>query len=155
MCRSIGRTPVACVGLRSQNCRSACHNPHMTQSDDLCLPHRVTKPWGYEIWYALTDEYAGKILHVDRGHRLSLQFHHQKDESCYLLAGQLLLIQGPTADELSERTISAGSVWRNRPGAVHTIEALEDSDVLEVSTPHLEDVVRLSDNYGREGTSQP
>jgi mannose-6-phosphate isomerase len=135
--------------------RGACHNRLVTQIDDLGLPRRVAKPWGYEIWYALTDDYAGKILHVDRGHRLSLQFHHRKDESCYLLAGQLLLVQGPTADELTERTMSAGSVWRNRPGGVHTIEALEDCDVLEVSTPHLDDVVRLSDNYGREGTSQP
>lgn len=116
---------------------------------------RVEKPWGYEIWYALTEDYAGKILHVDRGHRLSLQFHEQKDESCYLLTGRVLLIKGPTADELTEQTLGPGQTWRNRPGDVHTIEALEDSDVLEVSTPHLDDVVRLQDHYGREGTSQP
>ena len=119
------------------------------------LPHRVTKPWGYEIWYALTDRYAGKILHVDRGHRLSLQLHERKDESCYVLSGKLLLVQGPSADELNERTIRVGDVWRNQPGDVHTIEALEDSDVLEVSTPHLDDVVRLRDDYGRQGTSAP
>ncbi|MGO9900968.1 MAG: cupin [Solirubrobacteraceae bacterium] len=119
------------------------------------LPHRVSKPWGYEIWYALTDDYAGKILHVDRGHRLSLQLHERKDESCYVLSGKLLLIQGPSADELTERTINPGDVWRNWPEDVHTIEALEDSDVLEVSTPHLDDVVRLSDDYGRQGTSAP
>ncbi len=116
---------------------------------------RVEKPWGYEIWYALTEDYAGKILHVDQGHRLSLQLHERKDESCYLLAGRVLLIKGPTADELTERTIGPGETWRNRPGDVHTIEALEDSDVLEVSTPQLDDVVRLQDHYGREGTSQP
>jgi mannose-6-phosphate isomerase len=119
------------------------------------LPHRVSKPWGYEIWYAVTDHYAGKILHVDRGHRLSLQLHERKDESCYVLSGQLLLVQGSSADHLTERTINTGDVWRNEPGDVHTIEALEDSDVLEVSTPHLDDVVRLSDNYGRQGTSAP
>jgi|SRR5450755_3680569 mannose-6-phosphate isomerase len=125
------------------------------RSTALPLPHRVTKPWGYEIWYALTDHYAGKILHVDRGHRLSLQLHERKDESCYVLSGKLLLIQGPSADQLTERTINPGDVWRNQPGDVHTIEAVQDSDVLEVSTPHLDDVVRLSDDYGREGTSAP
>jgi len=119
------------------------------------LPKRVPKPWGYELWYAHTDSYAGKILHVDRGHRLSLQYHHVKDESAYLLSGRVLLVQGPTAQELEERELEPGSVWRNLPGQVHTIEALEDSDVLEVSTPHLDDVVRLSDSYGREGTSAP
>lgn len=116
---------------------------------------RVTKPWGYEIWYAQTEQYAGKILHVARGHRLSLQFHRSKDESSYLLAGRLLLVKGPSANELTEETIGPGYAWRNRPGEVHTIEALEDSDVLEVSTPQLDDVVRLRDAYGREGTSQP
>lgn len=122
---------------------------------DLDRTRRVEKPWGYEIWYALTEDYAGKILHVDQGHRLSLQFHERKDESSYLLTGRLLLIKGPTADELTEQTIGPGETWRNRPGEVHTIEALEDSDVLEVSTPHLDDVVRMHDHYGREGTSQP
>ena len=110
---------------------------------------------GYEIWYALTEEYAGKILHVEQGHRLSLQMHEPKDESCYLLTGRLLLIKGPTTDELTEKTLGPGQAWRNRPGEIHTIAALEDSDVLEVSTPHLDDVVRLHDDYGRQGTSRP
>jgi mannose-6-phosphate isomerase len=121
----------------------------------LRLPHRVIKPWGYEIWYALTGDYAGKILHVDEGHRLSLQFHERKDESCYVLSGRLLLIQGPSVDRLIERTVNPGDVWRNQPGEVHTIEALQGSDVLEVSTPHLDDVVRLRDEYGRRGSSAP
>jgi mannose-6-phosphate isomerase len=120
---------------------------------EVVLPRRVEKPWGYEVWWALTDRYAGKVLHVDCGHRLSLQFHERKDESCYVLAGRLLLVQGASVEELSERVVGAGDVWRNQPGEVHTIEALEDSDVLEVSTPDLDDVVRLSDNYGREGTN--
>ncbi len=115
----------------------------------------MTKPWGYELWYAHTHAYAGKLLHVDRGHRLSLQYHETKDESCYLLSGLLLLVQGPNVDELRERELAPGSVWRNLPGQVHTIEALEDSDILEVSTPELDDVVRLSDQYGREGTTAP
>jgi len=119
------------------------------------LPRRVEKPWGYELWWAHTEHYAGKILHIDKGHRLSLQFHHQKDESCYVLSGKLLLVQGASAETVSGRVIAAGEVWRNTPGTVHTIEALEDSEVLEVSTPHLDDVVRLVDDYGRQGTSAP
>jgi mannose-6-phosphate isomerase len=127
----------------------------MDQMSDASLPRRVPKPWGNELWYALTERYAGKILHVERGHRLSLQFHERKDESCYLLSGRLLLIRGPSAEELDETVLETGAVWRNQPGDVHTIEALEDSDVLEVSTPDLDDVVRLTDNYGRAGTSDP
>ena len=110
---------------------------------------RVEKPWGHEIWWAQTDHYAGKLLIVERGQRLSVQMHREKDETSYLLSGRLLLLQGPSAEELSERTIGPGTSWRNEPGVVHTIEALEDATVLEVSTPHLDDVVRLSDRYGR------
>jgi mannose-6-phosphate isomerase len=117
------------------------------------LPRRVDKPWGHELWYALTDRYAGKILHVAAGHRLSLQFHEAKDESSYLLSGRLKLIKGTSADDLTEIEIGPGHTWRNVPGEVHTIEAIEDSDVLEVSTPEVDDVVRLSDSYGREGTT--
>jgi mannose-6-phosphate isomerase-like protein (cupin superfamily) len=119
------------------------------------LPRRVDKPWGHELWYALTDRYAGKILHVEAGHRLSLQYHEAKDESSYLLSGRVKLVKGASADELVEIEIGPGHTWRNRPGEVHTIEALEDADVLEVSTPEVEDVVRLSDSYGREGTNAP
>jgi mannose-6-phosphate isomerase len=119
------------------------------------LPQRVEKPWGYEIWYAQTDAYAGKILHVNAGHRLSLQYHELKDETSYLLSGKLLLVKGSTAEDLTETVIEPGYVWRNLPGEIHTIEAIEDADVLEVSTPQLDDVVRLVDNYGREGTSVP
>ena len=121
----------------------------------LSLPHRVDKPWGHEICWALTDDYAGKILHVRAGERLSLQYHERKDESCYVLSGRLILVQGPSEDELTETVIEAGHTWQNLPGVVHTIEALVDSDVLEASTPHLDDVVRLTDRYGREGTSTP
>ena len=113
------------------------------------LPRHVPKPWGYETWYAVTDRYAGKLLHVNRGQRLSLQFHYRKDESCYLLYGKLVLTKGPSVDALTERVIEPGAAWRNRPGEIHTIEALADSEVLEVSTPELDDVVRLRDAYGR------
>jgi len=111
---------------------------------------RVEKPWGHEIWWAHTDHYAGKILFVKKGHRLSIQMHVEKDETSYLLSGSLLLLQGPSANELSERTLTSGATWRNEPGVVHSIEALEDATVLEVSTPQLDDVVRLSDLYGRD-----
>ena len=119
------------------------------------LPSRVDKPWGYELWWALTDAYAGKLLHLERGHKLSLQFHESKDESAYLLSGRLLLTKGPSEDELTTVELGPGDTWRNLPGEVHTIEALEDCEVLEVSTPELDDVVRLSDSYGRAGTSDP
>jgi mannose-6-phosphate isomerase len=116
----------------------------------MSLPRRVEKPWGYELWYAVTDRYAGKILHVDAGHRLSLQYHERKDETSHLLSGRLLLVTGPDAERLDTVEIGPGHTWRNEPGRVHTIEAIEDATVLEVSTPELDDVVRLADRYGRE-----
>jgi mannose-6-phosphate isomerase len=119
------------------------------------LPRRVEKPWGYELWYAWTDRYVGKILHVRRGGRLSLQYHRQKDETSYVLRGRLRLTWGPALDQLTVAEVGEGHVWRNRPGEIHTIEALEDADVLEVSTPEVDDVVRLQDAYGREGTIAP
>ncbi|HEY2479922.1 MAG TPA: cupin [Solirubrobacterales bacterium] len=112
-------------------------------------PRRVEKPWGYEIWWAQTPHYAGKLLHVNAGHRLSLQVHREKDESSYLLSGRLRLTQGPSVEELTDKEIGPGFAWRIEPGTVHTIEALEDSVVLEASTPQLDDVVRLQDRYGR------
>lgn len=116
-------------------------------------PRTVEKPWGHETWFAHTDQYAGKLLVVRAGHRLSLQYHDEKDETCYLLSGRLLLVQGPSADALEEVVLEPGVRWRNTPGIVHTIEAIEDATVLEVSTPQLDDVVRLDDRYGRTGTS--
>jgi mannose-6-phosphate isomerase len=112
-------------------------------------PKRVEKPWGHEVWWAHTPHYAGKLLHVKAGHQLSLQMHREKDETSYLLSGRLRLTRGPNADDLAEEEIGPGHAWRNEPGAVHSIEALEDAAVLEVSTPHLDDVVRLRDRYGR------
>lgn len=119
------------------------------------LPVRVEKPWGYEIWYAWTDQYVGKIIHVNAGQKLSLQYHNQKDETSYLQKGRMYLTKGADVDNLTVTEITVGHQWRNRPLEIHTIEAIEDSDVLEVSTPHLEDVVRLKDSYGREGTNNP
>jgi quercetin dioxygenase-like cupin family protein len=119
------------------------------------LPRKVDKPWGYELWWALTDAYAGKILHIEAGHRLSLQFHESKDESAYVLSGRLRLSQGRSEEALETVELGPGDVWRNQPGEIHTLEAVEDSDIVEVSTPELDDVVRLSDNYGRAGTNAP
>ncbi len=119
------------------------------------LPVKVDKPWGYEIWYAWTDQYVGKIIHVNKGGKLSLQYHDFKDETSYLLKGKLLLTKGTSPDALTVTEIGEGYAWRNRPGEIHTIEGVEDADVLEVSTPHLDDVIRLQDNYGREGTNAP
>src|SRR3954447_20318232 len=119
------------------------------------LPVRIDKPGGYEIWWAWTDQYVGKILHVNAGHRLSVQYHEHKDETSYVLSGRLTLLKGDSPDALEATKVTPGSQWRNRPGEIHTIEALEDADVLEVSTPHLDDVVRLTDTYGRAGTSAP
>ncbi len=113
------------------------------------LPRRVEKPWGHEVWWAHTGSYAGKILVVEAGHALSLQLHREKDESSYLFSGRLRLIAGSSENQLEERILEPGQSWRNEPGTIHSIEALEDSVVFEVSTPQLDDVVRLSDRYGR------
>ena len=80
------------------------------------MPRRVDKPWGHELWFALTDRYAGKLLHVRAGQRLSVQYHETKDETSYLLSGRLLLHRGPSADSLVQTELEAGAVWRNEPG---------------------------------------
>jgi mannose-6-phosphate isomerase len=110
----------------------------------------VAKPWGEEVWFAETDLYAGKLLKVDAGQRLSIQFHEHKDETSYLLSGRMLVLQGPSAEVLVSREVEPGATWRNEPGVVHSIEAIEDSVVIEVSSPEVDDVVRLADRYGRE-----
>ncbi len=122
---------------------------------DPSLPKRIEKPWGHEVWFAHTERYAGKIITVKAGHRLSLQYHDAKDETSHLVSGRMRLWQGPSRDELVETVIEPGATWRNTAGTVHTVEAIEDATFFEVSTPELDDVVRLEDQYGREGTSQP
>jgi quercetin dioxygenase-like cupin family protein len=109
---------------------------------------RVEKPWGYELRWAKTDRYVGKVIHVNRGHALSLQFHNIKDETIYLHSGRLLFeieIDGA----LTAREMHPGEAVHITPRTVHRMTAIEDSDVLEVSTPELDDVVRLQDRYGR------
>jgi mannose-6-phosphate isomerase len=118
---------------------------------DAELPRYLEKPWGGELWFAHTDRYAGKLLHVKGGSRLSVQYHVSKDESSFLLSGRIALSRGGSADALVRTELEAGAAWRNEPGEVHSVEALEDSVIVEVSTPELDDVVRLADDYGRVG----
>jgi mannose-6-phosphate isomerase-like protein (cupin superfamily) len=113
---------------------------------------RVDKPWGYELIWAETDRYVGKILHVTRGEALSLQMHRIKDETMYVLAGRIRVEVGPAADRLERIELASGQAIRLAPGTVHRVEALEDADILEASTPHLDDLVRLEDRYGRTGS---
>ena len=116
-------------------------------------PRRVDKPWGYELIWAQADDYVGKILFVEAGCSLSLQFHREKDESWYVQRGRAELeLAGPGEAVLMSEVIGPGASFRFRPGTVHRIRALEDTQILEVSTPHLDDVIRLEDDYGRAGT---
>ena len=112
---------------------------------------KVDKPWGYEIWFADTPHYAGKLLFIREGERLSLQFHNKKDETVYLHSGRLNMQLGPDEKNLAEVEMFPGDAQRILPTEVHRMQALEDCVVFEVSTPHLDDVVRLKDDYGREG----
>jgi mannose-6-phosphate isomerase-like protein (cupin superfamily) len=117
---------------------------------------RVDKPWGYELIWALTDAYCGKVLFVKAGHSLSLQFHREKDESWLVQAGRAKLELGDAGETvLLEEVIGPGAAFHYRPGTVHRVTAIEDTTILEVSTPQLDDVVRLEDAYGRKGTSAP
>jgi mannose-6-phosphate isomerase-like protein (cupin superfamily) len=119
-------------------------------------PRRVEKPWGWELIWAETAQYVGKILFVAAGHSLSLQYHERKDESWYVQSGRAKVELGSSgAAVLNEEAIGPGEAFHYPPGTVHRVTALEDTTILEVSTPHLDDVVRLEDAYGREGTSEP
>jgi mannose-6-phosphate isomerase len=117
---------------------------------------RVDKPWGYELIWSLTDHYCGKILFVRAGESLSLQFHRAKDESWYVQSGRAELDVGAVGEAvLDTEVLQAGAALRFPPGTVHRVKALEDTTILEVSTPQIDDVVRLEDAYGRKGTSAP
>ena len=115
---------------------------------------RVEKPWGHELIWALSDTYCGKVLFVKAGAALSLQFHNEKDESWLVQSGRAMLELGDAGQQvLHEEVIGPGAAFRYRPGTVHRVTAIEDTTILEVSTPQIEDIVRLEDLYGREGTS--
>jgi len=119
-------------------------------------PRRVEKPWGSELIWAETEQYVGKVLFVKAGESLSLQFHREKDESWLVQQGRAKLELGSAGDPvLRAEVIAPGASFHFRPGTVHRVTALEDTTILEVSTPQLDDVVRLEDRYGREGTAEP
>ena len=116
---------------------------------------RVPKPWGHETVWAQSDRYVGKILHIKAGHELSVQYHNKKDETVHLLSGEIVYRVQSGADLLEDVQLKPGESFRITPGTIHQMVALTDCDVLEVSTPERDDVVRLSDKYGREGTTAP
>ena len=117
------------------------------------LPRKTEKPWGYELLFALTPQYAGKILFVKKGHRLSLQYHNEKDETLYIQEGKALLEIEDENGNMVKTEASPGTAFRLPPEKKHRFQAIEDTTFLEVSTPELDDVVRLDDDYGRSGTT--
>jgi mannose-6-phosphate isomerase len=113
-------------------------------------PTKVDKPWGWELIWARTEDYCGKLLFVKAGESLSLQFHREKDESWYVQSGRTRIEIAAAGDAVPQaEVVGPGAAFRIRPGTVHRVTALEDTTIVEVSTPQLEDVVRLEDNYGR------
>jgi mannose-6-phosphate isomerase len=131
-------------------------SPNLESLDEWAFAVRkVEKPWGHELIWALTDVYCGKLLFVRAGHSLSLQFHRRKDESWLVQSGRVRLELGRTGQGvLREEIVGPGAAFHYVPGTVHRVTAVEDTTILEVSTPELDDVVRLEDAYGREGTSE-
>ncbi len=115
---------------------------------------RVDKPWGYELHWAKTGRYVGKVLHVNAGHALSLQYHNRKEETILLWSGRLLFEIGPR-DALERIDMKPGDRVHVPPKTVHRMTAIDDCDIFEVSTPEIDDVVRLEDRYGRQGTDTP
>jgi len=127
-------------------------------SDDRTRPHtgkRVEKPWGYELIWAAADRYVGKILHIEAGEALSLQYHEVKEETLHVLSGRLRIEVGDHESTLTAFDMGAGETIHMPPLRRHRLTSLETCEVLEVSTTELDDVVRLADRYGREGTKIP
>jgi len=118
-------------------------------------PRRVDKPWGEELIWALTDRYCGKIIVIDAGRRLSLQYHERKDEWIHVLSGRLRLELDDEAGVLRLRELGVGDGAHVQVGRRHRYEAIERCELIEVSSPEIDDIVRLEDDYGRQGTSAP
>lgn len=114
----------------------------------------VNKPWGYERIWASSERYVGKILHINAGEELSLQYHNKKDETVHLLSGELVY-RVKLGETLEDVKLKPGESFRTTPGTVHQMRAVTDCEILEVSTPEVNDIVRLGDRYGREGTTAP
>jgi len=119
--------------------------PELGRVDD----DRVDKPWGYELRWAITERYAGKILHIKKGEALSLQFHEKKDEYQYVIKGAVDIELGGPEGALTTRRMKVGDTLHITPGTRHRLTAVADTDIFEVSTPEVDDVVRLEDRYGR------
>ena len=119
------------------------------------LARFVEKPWGHEEIFAETDRYVGKLLVVKAGESLSMQYHEVKEETLRIFDGSIAFFTGPDVDHIERIDLGPGDVFHIPPGCVHRMEALTDCTMLEVSTPELDDVVRLNDRYGREGTNTP
>ena len=113
------------------------------------LPRKTEKPWGYELLFALTPKYAGKVIFVKKGHRLSLQYHEKKDETLYIYEGKALLDIEEGSEHMVSKEVCAGQSIAVPPFTKHRLKAIEDTTFLEASTPELEDVVRVEDDYGR------
>jgi len=123
--------------------------PEHPSIKDAKPPYRVEKPWGYELVWARTDRYVGKVLHIEPGHVLSLQYHNKKDETIHVLKGEIIFrvqIDG----KLTERRMKEGESYHIAPPTVHQMEAVTAADLLEASTPEVDDVVRINDRYGRK-----
>lgn len=123
----------------------------MSAGDETRRGRRVDKPWGHELIWAETDRYVGKVLHIAAGEALSLQYHRVKDETLLLLSGSLEIALGDSEATLATQVLAPGDRVHVWPGRVHRLTARSDCEVLEVSTPELDDVVRLADRYGRSG----
>ena len=116
---------------------------------------RVTKPWGEEVHWAITSKYVGTILRINAGCRLSLQYHERKEESIFVLSGLLRLHLADSDGVIGVRELQPGQAAHVPVGRAHRFEAVRPTELIEVSTPELDDVIRLADDYGREGTSAP
>ena len=116
---------------------------------------RVEKPWGHELIWAHTDRYVGKVIVIEAGKRLSLQRHVVKDESIFIIAGRLRLTLEDETGTIGVVDLEAGDHRHVPTGRIHRFEAIERTELLEISTPELDDVIRLEDDFGREGTSAP
>lgn len=114
---------------------------------------RVEKPWGYELRWSVTDRYAGKLIHVNHGEALSLQYHERKDESIFIVSGELDLLLEDEAGNLVTHRMTPGMSARVLPHRKHRFQAVTDVDLIEASSPELDDVIRLEDKYGRQGTT--
>jgi len=114
-------------------------------------PKIKLKPWGREIWFAHTKDYAGKILEIKKGERISLQYHDKKEETMYILHGKAKFTVGESEDKLKEIILGSGEVIHFSPKMIHRAEAIKDTIIFEVSTADLDDVIKLHDDYGRMG----